>query len=99
MSLTKNIATVLCSVQRALLGKITPNLRAVYVIINDDTLEVCFYYDQHLSEHEEELASLADTEIIADFPSPFFKTKFDVQTLASPQQIQNNGICVFHRYE
>jgi hypothetical protein len=82
MTSTNQLLYILCSVQRAMLGNVTPNLRAVYVMTdNEATFQVVFYYDQPLSKDEEELASLTDTEVISTFPSPVYSTDYKVQVL------------------
>ncbi len=58
-----------------------------------------FYYDKAPSEEEEELASIADTEFIADFPSPEYKTRFDKKVIPYPEKIPDFGFCIYHRYE
>lgn len=92
------LSNVFCSIQRALLGHVTANLRAVYVIVDEESqsYNLFFYYDKPLSEDEAELASLADTEFIADFP---LQTTCTVEVLPYPQRIINKGWCVYERYE
>lgn len=52
----KNILNFLRSFQKSLLGRVTPNLRAVCAVFqNDSTFELSFYYDKPLSEDEVEL--------------------------------------------
>ena len=94
------LLTVLCSVQRALLGAVTPNLRAVYITSEqENSFDLIFYYDKELSEDEEELCSFADTEFIADFPSPTYKTDCTVKIIPYPDKIPRIGRCVYRRYE
>lgn len=77
---------ILCSIQRALLGYITPNLRAVYVEIeSQNSCQLVFYYDKVLSEEEEELASLVDTEFISDFPSDY-ETDCTIKVVSYPKK-------------
>lgn len=90
---------LLLSAQRALLDKVTENLRAVCLVINDECINLFFYYDKTPSEEEEELASLADTEIISDFPSPEYKTRFFQKIVPFPEKIPDIGDCVYHRFE
>lgn len=99
MFLSEPLSSLLCSIQRALIGNITPNLRAVYASITDNTYGIIFYYDQPLSEDEEELASLTDTEFISDFPSPDYKTSYIVEVIPYPKPIPKKGFCVYERYE
>lgn len=46
-----------------------------------------------------ELASLTDTEFIADFPSPDYHTDFKIHTIPFPQKIPQTGYCVYQRFE
>jgi hypothetical protein len=88
-----------CSIQGALLGKITPNLRAVFAkITSNSSFDLSFYYD-HLTEEDEELASLADTEVIADFPAPEFKSSCKIQQLSFPNKLPQEGKCLYYRFE
>jgi hypothetical protein len=93
------VGEVLGSVRRALIGNVTPNLRAVYVDLEEELITLLFYYNDPLSEDEEELASLTDTEFISDFPSPEYKTDCKVHVIPYPQKIEKKGYCVYRRYE
>ena len=59
---------VLRSVVTALLGAVTPNLRAVTVHYDETSLTLEAFYDLPPSEDEQEAISIAETEVIADFP-------------------------------
>lgn len=97
---TKYLLNIFCSIQRALLEKVTPKLRAVYVVIkNSNSFETVFYYDEILSEEEEELVSLADTEILADFPSPEYETLCHIKIVSYPKKILQEGRPLYRRYE
>ncbi len=90
------------SIPRAIIGKVTPNLRGVYVEIKNDLSTLIFFYGNPPSEDEIELASLADTEFIADFPSPEYKTDCKVFTLPYPDPLpKDNSVfyCLYRRYE
>jgi hypothetical protein len=89
---------LICSVSHALLGRITPNLRAVYITLEDEMAVLSFYYDKKPTEDEVELASLADTDFISDFPDDF-KSDFRVNTAPYPTAIPNKGFCIYHRAE
>lgn len=90
---------ILLSIQRALIGHVTHNLRSVCIENISDVITLVFYYDQSPSEEEVELASLVDTEFISDFPTPEYKTDSKVLTLPYPEPIPDNGECVYLRYE
>jgi hypothetical protein len=93
------ISALRCSLQVALLGCITPNLRAVSICVTNSNACLFFYYNTPPSEEEQELASFVDTEFIADFPSPEFKTDYKIITLPYPSPIPKEGMLVFQRYE
>lgn len=88
---------MLLSIQRCLLEKITPNLRCVRIITIHDCKSLVFYYDNPPSEEEQELASLADTEFISDFPDD--DTGLEIKIISYPQKIPHEGLCVYHRHE
>lgn len=94
-----DIGLIRLSVQRALIGNVTPNLRAVYVKLIDDCIKLIFYYDHPPSEKEQELADFADTEFIADYPRPDYKTDFEIITLPFPHMIPKQDVCIYKRYE
>lgn len=95
--ISSDIEGIRCSVQRALLGYVTPNLRAVYVILeNNGKYHLIFYYDKGVTEDEEELACYADTEFIADFP---FQTDYSLEIIEYPEKIPEEGICIYARWE
>lgn len=93
-----NIGYIRSSIQVALLGNITPNLRAVSVECEENKIKIIFYYQTPPSEEEQELASLADTEFISDFP-PTFNTNFQIIHLPKSQAIPKRGFLVYLRYE
>lgn len=91
---------VLCSVQRALLGAVTPNLRAVTVSIEKvNTFNLYIYYNEELSEEESELTSLTYTYFTADFPPPKYETHLTIEILPFPSKIPEHGRSVYERYE
>ncbi len=100
MTTTDQLLNILCYVQRGMLGFVTPNLRALYVLVeNNTTFELILYYDKPLSEDEEELASLIDTYVSADLPPPVYDSGFIIEVLPFPRKIPENGYCVYKRYE
>jgi hypothetical protein len=97
------ILKVLASLQRALLGFVTQDLRAVDVIFEDEeNFTVIFYYNRELSEDEEELSSLAETEFMSDFPPPYFHIERILKILPYPNRIDkipHNGFRVYECFE
>ena len=59
---------VLLSVQKALLGAISSQLRAVTVSWDMHRIDMYFIYDGELSEDDRESAECAATEVLANFP-------------------------------
>lgn len=92
-----NMLTILCSIQRAMLGRVTPNLRAVYGDFSDDIYTLKFYYDQTPNAEEEELVKQTEDEFKGDFPRQTIE--FKIITLHHPQRVPNVGRCIFERYE
>jgi len=88
---------LICSVSHALLGRVTPNLRAVYITFENEIIVLTFYYDKEPTEDEFELANLADTDFISDLPDS--ESDFRVRTTPYPMKIPNQGFCIYHRYE
>lgn len=93
-----NIAFIKCSIQAALLGFVTPNLRAVAIQMDSKSLKTIFYYNFEPTEDERELANLADTEFIANFP-PSTEIGFEIVCLPAPLPIPQDDILVYLRYE
>jgi Bacterial toxin 50 len=93
-----NIAFIRSSIQVALLGCIIPKLRAVSIELKINEINLFFYYDDLPLEDEEELANLAHTEFISDFP---FLTKSDFQMIHLPRNnpIPKQAMLVYLRYE
>jgi len=94
-----DIASLRCISQVALLGSVTPNLRAVIVTFDSKYIRLFFYYDHSPSEEEEELAEEVATELISDCTEYMIET--EKTTMAYPQTIpeKKDGIFIYHRYE
>lgn len=100
MTSSNQLLNILCYVQRGMLGYVTPNLRALNVLIkNDTTFELVLYYDNPPSEDEEELASLIDTYVSADLPPPLYDSNYTLKVLPYPNRIPDEGYCAYKRYE
>jgi hypothetical protein len=92
-----NIEGFLLSCSRALLDHISINLRAVFIDPTSNGYELIFYYNERPCEDEAELANLADTEMIADFPH--LETDFIIRSLKYPTPIPKMGEWAYKRYE
>jgi hypothetical protein len=64
-------ASLLLSVQRALLGEVSPALRGVTVGWHDHVIQLRSYFDGPISDEDRESLSCVATEVIADFPEPW----------------------------
>lgn len=91
------ISSIRCVLQVALLGAVTPNLRAVIVETEKDEMTLYFYYDEKFSEEEEENAEVVATEVMTDFLDHVVNLKHIV--LPYPEKLPEIGIRVFQRYE
>ncbi|NER08482.1 MAG: hypothetical protein F6K17_41085 [Okeania sp. SIO3C4] len=61
-------ASVLLSLQGALLGEVTPELRGVTVGWTEDTIEAIFYYDCKITDDISEIVNEMETIVISGFP-------------------------------
>jgi hypothetical protein len=77
---------VLLSIQRALLGKVTPALRGVAVSWGEDWIAARFLYASDDPEAVE-LVRVAETEILADFADDV-TTRFVVETVLQPTPLR-----------
>ena len=58
---------LLLSIQRALLGAVTPNIRAVTAGIDEGTITLRWIIDGEITDALEDDLSVAGTEVISDF--------------------------------
>ena len=94
MSIT--ISSIRCSLQVALLGAVTHNLRAVNICVKDDQLiEIYFYYEFPPSEEEEEISEVIASEVLSDYIDVLTQVHRCVIPISKP--IPEIGIRVFHR--
>jgi hypothetical protein len=92
-------AEVVLAVQQALLGEVTPNLRAVIVARHDaSSVFVVAYFDAEPSELEREAMSRVETELLARFPEDHV-VQVDVVQLGEPELIPKEGIWTYRRWE
>lgn len=92
-----NSQNFICGASRSLLGNVSPNLRALYLTEEKNSMILQFYYDKEPSEDEWELANLTDTEFLSYFPD--VQTDFCVKNILYPMKIPNEGSCIYYRYE
>ena len=95
---TFNSISLRLSGQRALLGQVPQNLRAVSAEVRDDTLIFQAVFDKEYSEGDRELLSMVATDMIADCPS-HFQLEERYITLPDPEKIKHLEHVLFERYE
>jgi hypothetical protein len=93
-----NRISAILSMNRALLGEVSPSLRAAKIKWNEEIAHLYFYYDGKISEEDYEAAECVATEIIADFPD--HKFEIDITRWDYPKPIpQEGGETVYRRKE
>lgn len=60
---------LLLSIQRALLGRVTPNIRAVTAGIDESTITLRWLVDGEITDDLEDDLSAVGAEVVADFES------------------------------
>lgn len=95
MNLTTS--SVRCSLQVALLGAVTPNLRAVIVEFSSKLMTVFFYYQSQPSEDEIENSEIVVAEVSSDFVDVSVNAQRIILPL--PNKIPETGIRIFHQSE
>lgn len=89
---------VLISLQQALLGEITANLRAVTVTYSETSIHFEAYFDGEITDGDRESMSLVETEVMAEFPSAHTITH-EVVRLDAPALIPKDRTWVYFRKE
>ncbi len=89
---------VCLSIQRALLDKVTSNLRRVSFQLVDHLISLYFYYSDEPSETERELANDAEAEVIADFPKEY-TIEIELSAVLFPLKINSYGRIIYNRFE
>lgn len=76
----------LLSVQRALLGMVTADLRAVEVAIADRRIQGVFMYDGDLTEEHAEIVDEVETLVIADMEDDVL-VEFEAVSVKAPAPV------------
>lgn len=87
------------SMQSALLGAITENMRNIAADISENKITLYFFINGEVKDDDEENISIIETEVIADF-----EDEFDIETIIKridyPKPIVlERGYSVFQRKE
>ena len=95
--MTITISALRCSLQVALLGIITNNLRGVITSSSENKIDIFFYYEKEPSEEEKEDAEVVATEVSCDF----IDVIVDVHKIVFPKfnRLPETGLWVFHKKE
>jgi hypothetical protein len=89
--------SVILSVQRALLGEVSPALRGVTVGWNDNSINILCFFDGFISEEDREAMSCVETEVMADFSE--FEIKLSPLRCDAPKQMKSLDAWVYRRSE
>lgn len=86
------------SLQRALLGAITPNLKAVCIDVDKKTkkLFISFFYDGEITDEFFDIASTAMAEV--DVPG-YYELDEKIEKLDFPEKIPSRGHLVYLQQE
>ncbi|PWJ94657.1 MULTISPECIES: hypothetical protein [Mesorhizobium] len=82
---------LLLSVQRALLGAVSPNLRAVICGWAGVEIKLRFVFDGEIAEENLDDVRIVGAEVAADFPAPW-TTSEDVARLDYPHDIRPGAL-------
>ncbi len=95
-----DISYALLATQRALLGEVTPNLRAVIIELEpkNKSGKIFFYYQGEISEEVFDVASCVITEITAAFPVGY-QFEEHIERLDTPSKIPIQGRLAYLRKE
>lgn len=98
-----NLPNLRLSGQRALLGRVTPNLRRIAIVNKDNNVRFYFYYDGEIADLERRLAHDALREVRSDFSLATPPT-FDLLLVRTdfPERIflpDEEGCWLYVRYE
>ncbi len=91
--------SILLSIQRALLGAITPRLRAVSVTWDKNSMVLYFFYDGPISEYDQEESECAATEVLSDFPDDNVETRHIRCDYPQRPPYQGHGAVAYVRHE
>ena len=89
---------ILMTVQQALLGEVSAQLRAITVSYGDLILHLDCYYDGEIQEDDRESMSCVETELMAHFPANYQVT-CDIHRHDYPAPIPKDVIWAFFRKE
>lgn len=86
------------SLQRALLGYVLDNVRAIVFSFGKGSLSIRFYIDGEILEANIESSSCVETEVMADYDSTC-GVSVECLRVDYPAPIEDQGVWVFNRQE
>lgn len=89
---------VLLTIQQALLGEVSSNLRAVMVSYAESSVRFEAYFDGEIGEEEREAMSMVETELIAQLAATETVTH-ELIRLDAPELLPKDRIWVYFRKE
>lgn len=89
---------VLISLQSALLGAVTSNLRGVGVKWDDSRIHFKCYFDGPISDKDRATMSIVEAEVLSDFPASHEVT-YEVLRLDFPGWLPQDERAVYRRKE
>jgi hypothetical protein len=100
MSNKINILDAKISLQRALLGAISSDIRAITIELIENEVIINYYFDGAPTEEDNDVLSIVETEVLADF---HYEDNIVVKSIfhqcKSPLGIEAKGFWIFHRRE
>ena len=96
--MTINESDACISIQRALLDKITINLRRISFLMEENMINIFFYYDRLPTIIEKELVEDVSAEVISDFPESFM-INTEIIAVESDKKIHSKGRIIYNRFE
>ena len=96
--MTINRKEILLSVQRALLGAVSPALRGVTIDWDRETIRIIAFFDGLISDDDIESMSVVETEVMADF-LPEYSVSMETKRFDSPSQITCLKAWAYYRKE
>jgi hypothetical protein len=96
--MTDREQTVMLALQQALLGEVSPNLRAVVVTCDSKSIFFECFYDRVIFETNQESMSQVETELLALFPEDH-NISYRLTRSDFPCSIPKVGLWAYYRKE
>jgi hypothetical protein len=93
-----DVSRVILSVQRALLGEVSPALRGVAVELSESVVWLRFYYDGEISEEDSDSATSVVAEVAGDLARPV-QVRDSIDHLDTPAPLPSQATWVYRRRE